>query len=467
MASIPSPWVIAGHWVSGAVLLTAAITACGPWQRVGGEPPAPDPVTYVSRVFDPIAVYRRMGLLAADRPQVFVASTRYLASATPDSSEALFALSMANRVLTFRRSEGVFEARYRVQVTYRQQGRRALEFSEDAVVRVAGLPETRRADETVLFQHAFRMPPGSYEIEVAVRDLNGSGQATASGTSLVPRYGPEQRLSALVPVYRARDRASTAAAPDLVVNPKASVPYGSDTLLLYAEVYEADSTDLVTIRAVARDPEPVEVWRDSVLVGRRADRLTPILLAVRPSLLPIGELEFSGFLQNSADTVRTPILVSFSDQWAVANLDETLSLLRYFGAERALQEIRDAAPQDRVGLWRRFWRETDPDPRTAENETLEIYFARLEEANERFGEGSDPGWLTDRGEVFATLGPPDDFYDSSSDLVDSGIRLIRWHYTAERLTLDFVDETGFGRFLLTTRSRSEYMQVLARIRRAG
>ena len=151
----------------------------------------------------------------------------------------------------------------------------------------------------------------------------------------------------------------------------------------------------------------------------------------------------------------------------MANLDQTLSLLRYFGAEQALQQIRDAAPQDRVDLWRRFWRETDPDPRTAENETLEIYFARLEEANQRFHEGEDPGWLTDRGEVFATLGPPDEFYDSSSDLVDSGIRLIRWHYTAERLTLDFVDDTGFGKFRLTDRSRGDYMQVLARVRRGG
>lgn len=452
--------------LAGLLLATATI-GCGSWQRLGGEPPPPDPMTYVSRLFDPTAVYRGMGLLAADRPQAFVADVRYLAGATPDSSAAVFALSMANRVLTFRRSAGVFEARFRVSVTYREQDRPVFEFTRDDTVRVANLPETQLADETVLFQHAFRMAPGVYAVEVSVRDLNGSAVAEAAGTSLVSRYGPTQRLSALVPVYRARGRASTAVPPDVVLNPRASVPYGSDTLLLYTEVYDADSSDVVTIRAVARDPEPVEVWRDSVLVGRRADRLTPILLSVKPSLLPIGELEFSAALSGTADTVRTPVLVSFSDQWAVANLDQTLSLLRYFGAEQALQEIRDAAPQDRVDLWRRFWRETDPDPRTAENETLEIYFARLEEANQRFHEGDDPGWLTDRGEVFATLGPPDEFYDSSSELVDGGIRLIKWHYTAERLTLDFVDETGFGKFRLTDRSRGAYMQVLARVRRGG
>jgi GWxTD domain-containing protein len=467
MAPIPSGRRVVGRRAVTALVLATATTACGSWQRLGGEAPAPDPIAYVSRLFDLTAVYRGMGLFAADRPQAFVANARYLAGATPDSSDAVFALSMANRTLTFRRAAGVFEARFRVKVTYREQDRLVYEFTRDDAVRVTSLPETRRAEETILFQHAFRLPPGSYAVEVSVRDLNGSAVATAAGTSVVPRYDATRRLSALVPVFRARARASTDVPPDMILNPRASVPYGSDTLLLYAEVYQADSSDVVTIRAVARDPEPEEVWRDSVLIGRRADQLTPILLSVKPSLLPIGELEFSAVLSGGPDTVRTPVLVSFSDQWAVANLEETLSLLRYFGAEQALQEIRDAAPQDRVGLWRRFWRETDPDPRTEENETLEIYFARLEEANERFREGEDPGWLTDRGEVFATLGPPDEFYDSSSDLVDSGIRLIKWHYTAERLTLDFVDDTGFGKFRLTDRSRGAYMQVLARVRRGG
>jgi GWxTD domain-containing protein len=457
----------AGIEVMGALLVATATAACGSWQRVGGEVPPPDPSTYVSRLFDVTAVYREMGLLAADRPQAFVAGVRYLAGPSPDSTEAIFALALSSRTLTFRRTQSVFEARYRVEAAFRQQGRAVETFTEERTVRVSSFQETQRADQSVAFQQTFRIPPGSYQVEATVRDLNGSAIGRASAESRVPRYAPGKRISSLIPVYRAKRRTAVAVPPDLVVNANASVPYGSDTLLLYAEVYDADSSDVVIIRAVARDPEPSEVWRDSALVGSRVAPVTPLLFSVRPSLLPIGELEFSAVLSCNGDTVRTPILVSFSDQWAVANLDETLSLLRYFGAERALQEIRDAPPQERVDLWRRFWRETDPDPRTPENETLEIYFARLEEANERFREGSDPGWLTDRGQVFVTLGPPDEFYDSSSDLVDNGIRLIKWYYTAERLMLDFVDETGFGKFLLTSRSRDDYMQVLARVRRGG
>src|SRR5439155_1242641 len=83
-------------------------------------------------------------------------------------------------------------------------------------------------------------------------------------------------------------------------------------------------------------------------------------------------------------------------------------------------------------------------------------------ANERFRESGDPGWLTDRGEVFITLGDPDDVLDASSDVSRSGVRLIRWTFTGLRLTLFFQDQTGFGRFRLTPMSRAEFQRVLAR-----
>jgi len=103
---------------------------------------------------------------------------------------------------------------------------------------------------------------------------------------------------------------------------------------------------------------------------------------------------------------------------------------------------------------------------TPENEALDQYFRRVQIANQRFRESVDPGWLTDRGEVFITLGEPDDVFDASSDISRSGVRLIRWTYSGLRLTLFFQDQTGFGRFRLTPMSRAEYQRVLSRVRRA-
>jgi GWxTD domain-containing protein len=446
------------------MLLTLAAGACGAWQRVGREVAEPDPTTYVTPLFDLEGVYNGMGLFGAQGTLPFTGSLHYLAGPSPDSTLALFGLSMSHHSFSFRRTEGVFEARYRVEVTFHRGGRLIDRTSEDNVIQVVSFPETQRTDDAILYQTILYLPPGVLDVSVRVSDRGGDLSTEATSSTAVPRFTGSKALSQLVPVYRARGRRARAAEPALVVNPRASVPFGADTLLLYAEGYRGDSADVVTVRAFTLDPEPVEVWRDSLLLGTGGIEVNSILLTVRPALLPIGQLELAATVSGVPDTMRTPILVTFSDQWVVANLDETLSLLRYFGAEQALQAIRAAAPEERAALWRRLWRETDPDPATPGHEALDIYFGRVEEANDRFREATQPGWLTDRGEVFITLGAPDEIFDSSSDLQDRGIRLIRWHYIGDRLTLDFVDESGFGRFRLTDRSRSDYLRVLTRLR---
>src|SRR5207245_562904 len=192
-------------------------------------------------------------------------------------------------------------------------------------------------------------------------------------------------------------------------------------------------------------------------------------LAFAPGNLPVGEgsLEVAALVPGSGapPPQRAPFVVSFSDQWAITNFDEMISLLRYFDRQDWVDSLRKASVADRPSVWRRFYKATDPVPMTPENEALDQYFRRVQTANQRFQESGDPGWLTDRGEVFITLGEPDDVFDFSSDVSRSGVRGVRWTYSSLRLTLFFQDQTGFGRFRLTPMSRAEYQRVLARVRR--
>jgi GWxTD domain-containing protein len=178
-----------------------------------------------------------------------------------------------------------------------------------------------------------------------------------------------------------------------------------------------------------------------------------------------GRLEVAAVGAGGTPVARAPFLVSFSDQWAITNYDEMISLLRYFDRQEWVERLRKATEGDRPAVWRDFFKATDPVPITPENEALDEYFRRVQTANQRFKESGDPGWLTDRGEVFITLGEPDDVFDFSSDVSRSGVRGVRWTFNQLRLTLFFQDQTGFGRFRLTPTSRAEYQRVLARVRR--
>lgn len=446
----------------GSLAGVVAQLSCGSWQP-GGEA-VPDPSSLVPRLFDTALLYREMGLLTAGEPVPFVASVRWLAGPVPDSTLAVVAVSLSNDALSFRRAGDLFEARYRVDVVFRREAV-VEQIASEETVRVAAFRETQRTDESLIFQQFVLLPPETLSVKLSVRDVYGAVVSRVESRVMVPRFGQGPQLSSLVPVYRGESRATRAAMPDLVVNPRGTAPYGSDTLSLYLEGYGIVRRAPVMLRALL-ESGGVEVWRDT-LVLHPAPEVAVTVVRIPTAELPVGQLRFEGVLVGVGDTVRVPVLVSFSDEWAVANFAQTLSLLRYFGSDERRRALLEAPLEGRAELWQVFWRDTDPDPATTENEAINEYFSRLLEANEKFGELSRAGWLTDRGEVFITLGEPDAVLDAGSDIPGRGRRVIRWRYAAHRLALDFVDETGFGRFRLTPASRADFLAVRDRVARGG
>jgi GWxTD domain-containing protein len=231
----------------------------------------------------------------------------------------------------------------------------------------------------------------------------------------------------------------------------------------YVERYDAGPGMLIA-RVV--DGTDKELWRDSVQLNGDGS-LASATLIVAPGNLPVGQAELETVPAEGGDTVRTRFLVSFSNQWVITNFEEMANLLRYFDHPEWVDSLKHAPPDKRPDVWRDFWRATDPNPISAENEALDDYFRRVQEANVRFQDEGQPGWLTERGEVLITLGEPDETLDMANGMDRSGLRVLRWTYANERLVLYFEDQTGFNRFRLTPSSRAEYQRVLARVRRIG
>lgn len=463
-------WAVSALWLA----------ACGPAAGGGaGRPPrgpAPDPNVLLPRLSDPAFVYRDLGFFAKGEPLPFVASLRYLAGPVPDSTLVAFGLSLTNRALSFRRADERIEGRYRIEIVFRRGPQILTQLSSDQAVRVASLGETRRADESIIFQHFFYLPPGRVTATIVVRDRNRLTSNRDEGVVVVPRFGTGPQLSGLIPIYQGTARTARSALPTILLNPRATSPQGGDTLVFYLEGYGLPPESPVVLRAAR--PDGGEAWRDTIrLEGARvaaavggdtvqlaSHEIAAAIVRIPPEELELGELRFEAMLPGRPDTVRTVALVTFSEQWAVTNLDGVLSLLRYFGRDQEIQAIREAPPAERARLWRAFWRRTDPDTTTPENEALIAYFRRVEIANIRFREESEPGWLTDRGEVYITLGEPD-MVERSDDL-RTNRTVIRWTYLfgGETVLLYFVNDQSLQRFRLTFTSRAEYHRLLSRVR---
>ena len=442
------------------MLLGIWALGCGPWQRVG-SPDHPQPGVNVARVLDAADIYRAMGFYVSGPPLPFVGSVHYLRGASQDSTLALCALSLSNHALRFRRDVNEFTAEYHVEVSFRPDSGATRQVASDQVVRVRGFQETLRTDESIIFQQFLTLGPGVYHVTMLVRDGNGPGLGRQERVDTVPAYAG-RTLATPIAIYEGTGRSDAAEPPKLLANPRATLPYGGDTLRFYVEGYGLGERARLALQVI--DQGGTDVLEDTVPFARGSG-LMHALIALAPDRLPMGQAQVRLQPVGGGPGARAPFLVSFSSQWVITNFDEMISLLRYFERQDLVDSLRKAPPAARPEVWKRFWKATDPVPITPENEALDEYFKRIQIANQRYAEAGDPGWLTERGEVFISMGDPDEVYDLRGDVSRGGTAVIRWTYNTLQLVLLFVDQSGFGRFRLTPSSRADYMRALGRVRR--
>jgi GWxTD domain-containing protein len=387
-----------------------------------------------------------------------------------DSSYVVFGLSLPANALRFQRDESGFVGEYRVAVTFLQDSQQIKQVERIEPVRVSSFAETARTDESVVFQHIIALAPGSYELRLAVGDVNSSRAFRTEDTLAVPAYGEAaERLSSPLVVYRADGRTTRATPPDVIVNPRHTVPYGGDAPHVYLEAYGA--TEPVPIRLSVQDEGGLEVWSAQASIGTGDRSIRHALVDLPGGTLPLGKLwigvETADGMELSA---RAPLVISISDQWMVANFDEVLQFLRYIATSAELDSLRAGSPSEQRERWETFWARRDPLPASPINEYREQFFDRVRFATEQFGEpGGRQGWNTDRGEVFIVLGPPDYAQDRFAGRTDvtGQPNALEWQYenvAGGRLSLLFVDRTGFGRYELGPSSEASFRAVAERLK---
>lgn len=436
-----------------ALIITAA---CGSWTRVGTDT-SPPPAQSVTSMLDVTGMFRRIGRLAATGPVPFVGNVALL-PAGGDSVLAVLALSMENRHLGFeRQGDQGFVARYHVDITLARDSQPPILIARDQVVRVTTFQETMRNEESILFQEPHVLAAGKYHLTVSVQDRRSDGQSRAEEDLVVQPFHPGGTTVPVL-VYDVTGRGEPTDPFKGILDPRGAAAFATDTLTVLVEGYRMTGGTKIPI-SVVDAADSVLLHQDLEFTG--STTIESRLLRFVPTNAPLGELRFA--LGPSGSLGETKALVSLSSSWIVSNYEEMLQLLRYFGHEEQLNTLRHAAPADRPALWQRFYKDTDPNPATPENEALDAYFARLAVADQRYTDEGEPGWRTDRGEVYISLGDPDEQIDASAP--NQG-RVIRWTYQADRLVLLFVDETGFGRFRLTAQSRADFERVRNRRERA-
>jgi GWxTD domain-containing protein len=175
--------------------------------------------------------------------------------------------------------------------------------------------------------------------------------------------------------------------------------------------------------------------------------LPPPPVASLPSTAPLAAIPAVALATHVRKTLLydpflSPQLAQPVARWR-AWLDEDVAYIVSGEERNAFAQL--TTDDERAQFIERFWLRRDPTPDTVQNEFKEEHYRRIAYANEHFA-SRIPGWKTDRGRVYITLGPPDEIEASARP---SPVENWRYRHVAgvgNDVSIAFTDPSGIGEF---------------------
>jgi GWxTD domain-containing protein len=364
-------------------------------------------------------------------------------------------------------------AAYRVVLTVRDSAN--LELVADTWTRSIPARLLAAARGSTLEHFTFAASPGTYTIEVAVRD-SATGRVTRAQVPLTAYASRPAASDALLATgMRAAGEAEGALRPgelrkgeviiDAAVRPLLTPTQAA--LGYYLEWYGrglAAETLAVSVRVLKDDGTALVTTPSQQVPFEAAGGVTRAMVDLAG--LPPGDYEFEVRVRGTDTTVarRAPFRMGGFESVAVtappaadkfeamseAQLDTLYAPLIYLMTSEETGIYPSLTVEGKRSFLRRFWTKRDPTPGTPRNEEQESFYSRIGEANRRYREGGAaeiPGWRTDRGRIFIKYGPPQETLQRPQ--ASSTLPYEVWKYSRGRaMKYVFMDLTQFGNYAL-------------------
>jgi GWxTD domain-containing protein len=365
-----------------------------------------------------------------------------------DAYMLVVCLRVCNEGLQFVRVDGGYEATADVAVVVEDhKGRQVTGDTYRVRLEAERYTETTSVDSCETRSLSFGARPGDFEMAVTVRDGDSGRKSRVKADIAIPSLDGRPMLS---DVFLLRRDGGSAGGMWEGFSPNVSRVYSASSgdVVFYYEVYSADGGDSVTVTNEVVHSSGAVVLKSSEVLGGEA-------VARNFVTVPLDSLS------NGRHTLTVSIagpngkpIVSRSKEFEVRttrfyfskNSEEAAAILAYIASSELIDRFLEAGKEERKRIWERFWREHDPTPTTPKNEFYEEHMKRFTYANEHFSTSRGEGWRTDMGKVYIIHGPPDEIDDYPMEVGRNPIQV--WYYMSNGTRFVFVDETGFGDYVL-------------------
>lgn len=292
--------------------------------------------------------------------------------------------------------------------------------------------------------------PGSYEIIIKYRDLNGDGnkQSITFNISLKPT----DQFYASPVVFTYPDKKIAVGSFD--VQPSALREYWDFNRNLGIQLNtwqaQADNSVQAQIDIIDLKNEKSVFTLDTALTGTTANKSFNITIPGK--LFNEREYEVKLNYASAGDTVedKFPLkIIWFEKPFSLWNLDMAMGPVQYLmDNEDKFNNFSDGSDEERWQKLQDFWQKRDPTPETPFNELQYEFYSRVDSANIKYSRRRLPGWRSEIGKIYILYGSPDEVIDNSLAPIDKPF--LRWIYNFKdrRMSFTFLALDGRKRYKL-------------------
>jgi len=146
---------------------------------------------------------------------------------------------------------------------------------------------------------------------------------------------------------------------------------------------------------------------------------------------------------------QLPAIAEVYGTFTEQDLEEEFAAAKYLATRKEreiFKNLHKAEPMKK--FLTDFWRRRDRIGNVADGENRREFLKRLSYVNQHFSRLRKQGWKTDRGRVYITYGPPDEYERHTSSM--GMLPYVIWHYhnLEGGAIFVFVDREGFGEYEL-------------------
>lgn len=384
----------------------------------------------------------------------FMYSVYRTVSHIPDTCKLIIFMSVPYDELQFVVTDSMYKAGYELTLTVLDMKKNVIETRiREEQVEVQDFKMTNSREEYSSISELFYLVPGDYRLVIELMDTDSRSTVVKhKNIEIIDYYAASLSISDVLFLNKTGKQGKEKYTPNLVAN------YNTDQKEIYLQfdVFNNSSIDLIQVKTSITDYNDNLYKSYKYLKSLEGFRTTVLLQVVKEDLASgnyILNLEIKG--DEKLITRRLNFSVNWKNMTELSrDLNSAIKQLKYIAHLKVIDQMLNAENDEKKEeLFNQFWASRDPTPSTEINELKKEYYSRVAYANKNFSDSRE-GWLTDRGEVYIILGPPDDI-KRYPHMID-GRPYAVWYYYRFGENLVFVDETGLGNFRITQESWETY-----------